>query len=64
MISVLFFRCLPESPRWLITQGQNARAMKIVEEIAKKNGKVVPAFFEVNLKHYICHLSFLGGLLS
>ncbi|ETE64377.1 Solute carrier family 22 member 1, partial [Ophiophagus hannah] len=48
---LLYYWCLPESPRWLITQGQNARAMKIVDEIAKKNGKVVPAFFEnINLE--------------
>uniref|UniRef100_A0A8C5SH69 Solute carrier family 22 member 3 n=1 Tax=Laticauda laticaudata TaxID=8630 RepID=A0A8C5SH69_LATLA len=37
---LLYYWCLPESPRWLITQGQNAQALKIVDEIAKKNGKV------------------------
>ncbi|XP_045150385.1 solute carrier family 22 member 2 isoform X3 [Echinops telfairi] len=36
-------RCLPESPRWLITQNKNAKAMKIIKHIAKKNRKRLPA---------------------
>ncbi|XP_053150848.1 solute carrier family 22 member 2-like isoform X2 [Hemicordylus capensis] len=48
---MLYYWCLPESPRWLISQGQNGRAMKIVDNIAKKNGKVLPACFEsINLE--------------
>ncbi|KAF7253519.1 Solute carrier family 22 member 2 [Varanus komodoensis] len=43
---MLYYWCLPESPRWLISQGQNGRAMQIVDDIAKKNGKVVPTQFE------------------
>jgi len=30
------FRFLPESPRWLITQGRHAEAWKIVERFSKK----------------------------
>ncbi|XP_062980544.1 solute carrier family 22 member 2-like [Elgaria multicarinata webbii] len=48
---LLYYWCLPESPRWLISQGQNGRAMKIVDDIAKKNGKVLSAHFEnINLE--------------
>ncbi|KAJ6664554.1 hypothetical protein lerEdw1_006127 [Lerista edwardsae] len=48
---LLYYWCIPESPRWLISQGQNGRAMDIVDDIAKKNGKVLPAHFEsMNLK--------------
>ncbi|XP_027735834.1 solute carrier family 22 member 2-like, partial [Empidonax traillii] len=39
-------RCLPESPRWLISQGKNDKAMKIVSDIAKKNQKKLPSHFE------------------
>lgn len=40
-------RCLPESPRWLISQGKNDKAMKIVSDMAKKNRKKMPSHFEV-----------------
>ncbi|KAJ7342169.1 hypothetical protein JRQ81_009352 [Phrynocephalus forsythii] len=43
---MLYYWCLPESPRWLITQGQSGKAMKIVNDIAKTNGKVLPVHFE------------------
>ncbi|XP_061480289.1 solute carrier family 22 member 2-like isoform X2 [Rhineura floridana] len=41
-----YYWCVPESPRWLISQGQNGKAMKIVNDIAKSNGKILPADFE------------------
>ncbi|KAH0622430.1 hypothetical protein JD844_024732 [Phrynosoma platyrhinos] len=44
---LLYYWCLPESPRWLLSQGQNGRAMEIVDDIAKKNRKALPAHFEV-----------------
>nr|XP_045013867.1 solute carrier family 22 member 2 [Jaculus jaculus] len=40
---LLYFWCIPESPRWLISQNKNAAAMKILRHIAKKNGKPMPA---------------------
>ncbi|XP_077204399.1 solute carrier family 22 member 2-like [Paroedura picta] len=43
---LLYYWCLPESPRWLISQGQNGRAMEIVDDIAKTNGKMLPAQFK------------------
>ncbi|KAM6462835.1 solute carrier family 22 member 2-like isoform 1-T2 [Liasis olivaceus] len=63
---LLYYWCLPESPRWLITQGQNARAMKLVDEIAKKNGKVLPAIFEnINLeKEHVEDTKFSPSLLD
>uniref|UniRef100_A0A8C8S0J1 Uncharacterized protein n=1 Tax=Pelusios castaneus TaxID=367368 RepID=A0A8C8S0J1_9SAUR len=38
----LYCRCLPESPRWLIAQQKNDKAMKIINRIAKGNGKKLP----------------------
>ncbi|XP_027743998.1 solute carrier family 22 member 2-like, partial [Empidonax traillii] len=43
---LLYYWCLPESPRWLISQGKNDKAMKIVSDIAKKNQKKLPSHFE------------------
>ncbi|XP_004449852.2 solute carrier family 22 member 2 [Dasypus novemcinctus] len=40
---LLYYWCLPESPRWLISQNKNAKAMKVIKYIAKKNGKSLPA---------------------
>uniref|UniRef100_G3T779 Solute carrier family 22 member 2 n=1 Tax=Loxodonta africana TaxID=9785 RepID=G3T779_LOXAF len=40
---LLYYWCLPESPRWLISQNKNAKAMKIIKHIAKKNRKPLPA---------------------
>uniref|UniRef100_G1SHS3 Solute carrier family 22 member 2 n=1 Tax=Oryctolagus cuniculus TaxID=9986 RepID=G1SHS3_RABIT len=40
---LLYYWCIPESPRWLISQNKNAKAMRIMEHIAKKNGKSLPA---------------------
>jgi hypothetical protein len=45
---VLYPRCIPESPRWLISQNKNAKAMKIIKHIAKKNGKSVPVSLQVS----------------
>nr|XP_060609660.1 solute carrier family 22 member 2-like [Anolis sagrei ordinatus] len=48
---LLYYWCLPESPRWLISRGQNAKAMEIVGDIAKNNRKTLPPYFEsINLE--------------
>ncbi|CAD7691600.1 unnamed protein product [Nyctereutes procyonoides] len=36
---LLYYWCVPESPRWLLSQKRNAQVMKIMGHIAQKNGK-------------------------
>ncbi|XP_042545671.1 solute carrier family 22 member 2 [Dipodomys spectabilis] len=40
---LLYYWCIPESPRWLISQNKNGKAMGVIKHIAKKNGKSMPA---------------------
>ncbi|KAM5228757.1 solute carrier family 22 member 2 [Ctenodactylus gundi] len=40
---LLYYWYIPESPRWLISQNKNVKAMRILKHIAKKNGKSVPS---------------------
>lgn len=41
-VHLVFFSFLPESPRWLIANGRKDEAMKILEHVAKVNGKTLP----------------------
>lgn len=43
--AALFFRFLPESARWLITQGRKERAIKEIQKAAKVNGREVSQEF-------------------
>ncbi|XP_022376654.1 solute carrier family 22 member 1-like [Enhydra lutris kenyoni] len=36
---LLYYWCVPESPRWLLSQKRNSQAIKIIDHIAQKNGK-------------------------
>ncbi|NWX49399.1 S22A2 protein, partial [Steatornis caripensis] len=42
---LLYCWCLPESPRWLITQKQNDKAMEVIKHVAKGNKKKLPLSF-------------------
>uniref|UniRef100_A0A452U5X6 Solute carrier family 22 member 1 n=1 Tax=Ursus maritimus TaxID=29073 RepID=A0A452U5X6_URSMA len=37
---LLYYWCVPESPRWLLSQKRNAQVVKILDHIAQKNGKL------------------------
>ncbi|XP_016066751.1 PREDICTED: solute carrier family 22 member 2 [Miniopterus natalensis] len=39
---LLYYWCIPESPRWLISQNKNADAMRVLKHISRKNGKPMP----------------------
>ncbi|XP_050170242.1 solute carrier family 22 member 2-like isoform X7 [Myiozetetes cayanensis] len=43
---LLYYWCLPESPRWLIAQKQNDKAMEVIKRIAKGNKKKLPLAFQ------------------
>uniref|UniRef100_A0A8D1KXA6 Solute carrier family 22 member 1 n=1 Tax=Sus scrofa TaxID=9823 RepID=A0A8D1KXA6_PIG len=40
---LLCYWFVPESPRWLLSQKRNTQAIKIMDRIAQKNGKLPPA---------------------
>ncbi|XP_077204386.1 solute carrier family 22 member 2 isoform X2 [Paroedura picta] len=43
---LLYYWCLPESPRWLIAQKESDKALKIIRRIAKGNKKKLPPSME------------------
>ncbi|XP_062981496.1 solute carrier family 22 member 2-like [Elgaria multicarinata webbii] len=43
---LLYYWCLPESPRWLIAQRESDKALKIIKRIAKGNRKKLPPSME------------------
>ncbi|NXK47649.1 S22A2 protein, partial [Chauna torquata] len=50
---LLYHWCLPESPRWLITQKQNDKAMEVTKRMAKGNKKKLPLSFQVTALHLL-----------
>ncbi|KAM7340918.1 solute carrier family 22 member 1 [Alexandromys fortis] len=40
---LLYYWFVPESPRWLLSQKRTTQAIRVMEQIAQKNGKLPPA---------------------
>ncbi|XP_065069179.1 solute carrier family 22 member 3-like isoform X2 [Rhopilema esculentum] len=61
LMTLLFYRLVPESARWLIVNGKPEELVEILTRIAKMNGKEVPAIGNIEvtkeptegLKHFI-----------
>lgn len=47
ILVICVHRCVPESPRWLLSQQRNTQAIRIMDHIAQKNGKLPPADLKV-----------------
>ncbi|XP_006882882.1 PREDICTED: solute carrier family 22 member 1 [Elephantulus edwardii] len=40
---MIYYWCVPESPRWLLSQKRHKEAIRIMSHIARKNGRAPPA---------------------
>ncbi|XP_047112147.1 solute carrier family 22 member 7-like [Schistocerca piceifrons] len=59
-----FFRCFPESPRWLACRGRQEEALSLVQRIAAANGTAVPPFTQRVLRNVARSKRDRKGLLS
>lgn len=46
-VMICVCRFVPESPRWLLSQKRTTQAIRVMEQIAQKNGKLPPADLKV-----------------
>ncbi|XP_065342384.1 carcinine transporter isoform X2 [Cloeon dipterum] len=53
LLYFFYWRCLPESPRWLLAKGRLEEASLILEKLAATNGKELPASFKQKLKQHM-----------
>ncbi|NXU18930.1 S22A3 protein, partial [Pardalotus punctatus] len=57
---LLYYWVVPESPRWLLTRQKGEKALKIMRNIAKHNGKFLsPHYSEITISNEVSNPSFL-----
>ncbi|XP_023780358.1 solute carrier family 22 member 3-like isoform X2 [Cyanistes caeruleus] len=57
---LLYYWVVPESPRWLLTRRKGEKALKIMRNIAKHNGKFLsPHYSEITISNEVSNPSFL-----
>lgn len=44
---------MPESPRWLLAKGKLEESLKVLEVMAKVNGKQLPNSFQIKLQERV-----------
>lgn len=50
LVYFLYMFVMPESPRWLLAKGKFEDALKILEVMARVNGKQLPESFRTKLR--------------
>uniref|UniRef100_A0A8C6Z988 Solute carrier family 22 member 3 n=1 Tax=Nothoprocta perdicaria TaxID=30464 RepID=A0A8C6Z988_NOTPE len=56
---LLYYWAVPESPRWLLTRKKGEKALKIMHDIAKHNGKYLSPHYSEVLNEEVSNPSFL-----
>lgn len=53
--AVLLWKCFPESPRWLASQGEAERCLRSLRHIARVNGRALPPAALLHLEEAAAH---------
>ncbi|GAB0094304.1 Carcinine transporter [Sergentomyia squamirostris] len=60
LLYFLYALIMPESPRWLLAQGKLEEALKVLEVMARVNGKTFPTWFRNKLEQRVAYKKLNG----